>query len=248
VTVAKPEKKSAEASPEASAGKSKTGLIIGAVVVAVVAAGIFYLRSGPSQPNPNAPKTNPDIAELMKQGPLPDIALGSADAPNTIIEYASMTCPHCARFHNDIYPKLKEKDIDTGKVKFIFREFPLDGLAVAASMLARCAGPDRFYPMIDGLFETQSTWAVPGEDGKKKLELIAKQAGFSKESFEKCLADKDLFNKIVKERQRANKEFGVDSTPTFFINGKRLTGEHELKDFEAMFKGASPDGTPPPSG
>ena len=118
--------------------------------------------------------------------------------PYTIVEYASMTCPHCAHFYTEVFPEVKKPSTSIpGKARFIFREFPLDGLAVAASMLARCAGDDRFYPMVDGLFETQETWAVPGEDGKQKLVLIAKQAGFSQEAFDKCLADKELFDKIV---------------------------------------------------
>src|SRR5262249_36218428 len=119
-------------------------------------------------------------------------------------------------------------------------EFPLDGLAVAAFMLARCAGPDRYYPMVAALFETQGTWAVPGTEGKDKLLLIARQAGFSKEKFDQCLADKDLFNKIVAVRQQANEKFQVDSTPSFFVNGKRMKGDHQLKDFDAALAGAKP--------
>ncbi len=137
--------------------------------------------------------------------------------------------------------ELQKKYFDTGQARLILREFPLDGLAVAAFMLARCAGPDRYYPMVGALFETQQTWAVPGADGKEKLLLIAKQAGFSKEKFDQCLADKELFNKIVETRTRGNEKFGVDSTPSFFVNGKRLTGEHTLQDFEtALGGGASP--------
>jgi protein-disulfide isomerase len=142
---------------------------------------------------------------------------------------------------------VKEKYIETGKARFIFREFPLDGLALAASMLARCAGDDRFYPVLDGLFETQETWAVPGEDGKTKLLFIAKQAGFSQESFDKCVGDKELGNKIIEQRRRAHEDFGVDATPSFFVNGKRLKGA-TLKDFEAAIDGKSSEGTPPPSG
>jgi protein-disulfide isomerase len=194
----------------------------------------------------------------MAPGPLPDISLGKPDAPNTIVEYASMTCPHCAQFHTIVLPELQKKYIDNGQVRLILREFPLDGLAVAAFMLARCAGPDRYYPMVSALFETQPTWAVPGGEGKEKLLLIARQAGFSKEEFDKCLADKDLFNKIVETRKRANEKFGVDSTPSFFVNGKRITGEHTLQDFETALAGkvtpaegaASPAGQTPaePSG
>ena len=123
--------------------------------------------------------------------------------------------------------------------RLILREFPLDGLAVAAFMLARCAGPDRYYPMVDALFETQKTWAMPGTDGKEKLLIIAKQAGFSKEKFDQCLADKELFDKIVETRKIAHEKFGVDSTPSFFVNGKRLKGEHQLKDFETALAGGT---------
>jgi protein-disulfide isomerase len=168
--------------------------------------------------------------------------MGKPDAPVTIVEYASMTCPHCAQFHTAVLPQLKAKYIDNGQVKLILREFPLDGLAVAAFMLARCAGPDRYYPMVAALFETQGTWAVPGGEGKDKLLLIARQAGFSKEKFDQCLADKDLFNKIVAVRQQANEKFQVDSTPSFFVNGKRMKGDHQLKDFDAALAeaGAKP--------
>ena len=235
--------KSSDAKSSASQAPAtkRTRLIIGAVVVAaLLLGGILYWRSG-SQGSAGASgdKTDPDLAELMSPGPLQDISLGRAEAPNTIVEYASMTCSHCARFHTTVLPELKQKFIDHGQARLILREFPLDGLAVAAFMLARCAGDDRYYPMVDALFETQQTWAVPGADGKEKLLLIAKQAGFSKEKFDQCLADKELFNKIVEVRQRAHEKFGVDSTPTFFINGKRLTGEQDLKNFEAALAGVT---------
>ena len=130
--------------------------------------------------DPDAPKADPQLAALLEAGPLKDVVLGDPNAETVIVEYASMTCPHCAHFYTEVFPKLKEKYIDTGKARFIFREFPLDGLAVAASMLARCAGDDRFYPMVDGLFETQETWAVAGADGKEKLDLLKLQ--FPKQS------------------------------------------------------------------
>lgn len=243
--MAKSEKKPAETD---EAGKSNTSLyIVGAVVAAAIVAGVIYWRAD-ATPDPNAPKGDPDVAALMAPGPLEDIPLGSADAPNTVVEYASMTCPHCAHFKTDVFPEFKKKYIDTGQVKFIFREFPLDGLAVAASMLARCSNKDRFYPMIEGLFETQETWAVPGEDGKQKLMLIAKQAGFSQYAFDKCLADKKLFDDIVEVRRKAHEEFGVDSTPSFFINGKRMKGGHELTDFDAVLEGGGSGEESPPSG
>jgi protein-disulfide isomerase len=242
------------------AAGSKVGLFFGAagavaagilVAIAVIAAlGIGYYRGWFSRGEQAVAKGNPDVAELMAPGPLEDISLGKADAPNTIVEYASMTCPHCAQFHKTVLPELQKKYFDDGQARLILREFPLDGLAVAAFMLARCAGPDRYYPMVGALFETQQTWAVPGADGKEKLLLIAKQAGFSKEKFDQCLADKELFSKIVDTRTRGHEKFGVDSTPSFFVNGKRLTGEHTLQDFEtALGGGATPsEGAASPAG
>jgi protein-disulfide isomerase len=256
--VAKSEKSAAAKSPGAKpaagedAAPNKTKIfIIGAVALAALIGGIVYWRSGSDATTVTTGENKDvDVAVLMAPGPLEDISLGRADAPNTIVEYASMTCPHCAQFHTAVLPELKEKYIDTGQVRLILREFPLDGLAMAAIMLARCAGPDRYYPMVDALFETQKTWAMPGTDGKEKLLVIAKQAGFSKEKFDQCLADKELFEKIVETRKIAHEKFGVDSTPSFFVNGKRLTGEHQLKDFEAALGGGSvsPDGASSPAG
>lgn len=224
---------------KASGGMSTTTtLILAAVVAVLAAAGIYGYRGGFSGElaAPGDPKADPAVAELMKPGPLPEMVMGSADAPNTIVEYASMTCPHCALFQKEVLPQLKTKYIDTGKVKYILREFPLDGLALAAFMVARCSGDGRYYPMVDALFETQPTWAVTGNEGKDKLLLIARQSGMSKEEFDKCLADKEMFDKIVEVRRRGNEEFGVDSTPSFFVNGKRLGTEHTLKDFEAILE------------
>jgi protein-disulfide isomerase len=240
--VAKTDKPAAgkPAGGEPSDGKSDRTIniiLIGAVVAAALVGGYVYFVRGVSQNDPNAPKKDPDLAELMTPGALPDMSLGSQDAPNVIVEYASMTCPHCAQFDKVVFPELKTKYIDTGKARLIFREFPLDGLAARASMLARCAGPDRYFPMIDVMFQTQPTWVVEGPEALDHLLQLARQAGFSKEKFDACLADKDLFKKIVDERQRANDKFQVDSTPTFFVNGKRMSGEHQLKDFEAMFTG-----------
>jgi protein-disulfide isomerase len=251
--VAKSEKKVAakqEPSKAEASQPDKTWLyIVGAAAAAAALVGaVVYWQSGPGGATPGE-KKDPDLAALMAPGPLPDISLGKEDAPNTIVEYASMTCPHCAQFHKVVLPDLQKKYIDTGQARLILREFPLDGLAVAAFMLARCAGPDRYYPMVGALFDTQETWAVPGAEGKEKLLLIAKQAGFSKEKFDQCVADKELFQKIVDTRTRANEEFGVDSTPSFFVNGKRLTGEHTLQDFETALGGgnAPADGAASPA-
>src|SRR6201984_372422 len=140
------------------------------------------------------------VLELEAKGPLDDIPMGSPTAPVTIIEYASMTCPHCAAFANTTFPKLKEKYIDTGKVKYIMREYPLDGLAAAAFMLARCAGPEKYYPLIETLFAEQRKWAV--RQPIPPLLAIAKQAGFTQQSFEACINDKAQLTKVQEVRDR----------------------------------------------
>jgi len=241
-------KPAADETPDGGSSMINIILVCALIAAALVGGYVYFVRG--AQRDPDAPKKDPDLAELMKPGALPDMSLGSQDAPNVIVEYASMTCPHCAQFDKVIFPELKTKYIDTGKARLIFREFPLDGLAARASMLARCAGPDRYFAMIDVMFQTQPTWVVEGPEALDHLLQLARQAGFSKEKFDSCLADKDLFKKIVDERQRANDVFQVDSTPTFFVNGKRVSGEHQLKDFEAMFTGIDKpaDSTPPAQG
>ena len=168
-------------------------------------------------------------ALLMQPGPLGDMSQGDEKAPVTVIEYASMTCPHCAHFHETTYPELKTKYIDTGKVRFIFREFPLDQLALAAFLLARCAGPDKYFPMIDTLFQQQREWVTQKPLGP--LMAIAKQAGMSETAFNECLQNQKLIDGIEDVRQRAMK-LKVESTPSFFVNGKPLRGAGNLEDFE----------------
>ena len=172
------------------------------------------------------------VLELEAKGPLDDIPLGSASAPVTIIEYASMTCPHCAAFEVGVYPKLKEKYIDTGKVRFIMRLFPTPPvqLSAAAYMLARCGGPDKFYPLIETLFQQQQKWVV--QNPIPPLLAIAKQAGFTQESFDACINDKAQLNKIQQVWNTASSKFQVDSTPTFFINGQKFAGEMPIEQFD----------------
>ena len=164
-------------------------------------------------------------AELLKPSPLGDLALGPANAQVTIIEYASMTCSHCAHFAKTTYPELKKRYIDTGKVRYILREFPLDPLAAAGFMLARCAAKDdanKYYALIDTLFHMQRTWAV--EKPIPPLMAIAKQAGFSEQSFNACLSDQKMLDALQAEQKRATDKFKVNSTPTLFINGKMQKG------------------------
>jgi protein-disulfide isomerase len=171
-------------------------------------------------------------ADLMQAGPRGEESMGNDKAPVTIIEYASMTCPHCAHFALNTFPEIKEKYIDTGKVRFILREFPFDPVAEGAFMLARCAGKDKFFPLVDLLFRTQQTWAV--EHPLEPMLATVKQAGFTEESFKQCLSDDKLKKGVEWVRDRASKEFNVDSTPTFFINGKKYTGAMSFEDMQKL--------------
>ncbi|HEY2136325.1 MAG TPA: DsbA family protein [Xanthobacteraceae bacterium] len=173
-------------------------------------------------------------AELMQPGPLGEVSMGDDKAPVTIIEYASMTCPHCANFAINTFPTLKEKYIDTGKVRFIFREFPFDPIAAGAFMLARCAGNDKFFAVVDLLFHTQRTWAVD----KPLAPLLAtvKQAGFTEDSFKACLANQKVLDGIEWVRDRGADKFKVDSTPTFFINGQIQKGAMSFEELEKLIQ------------
>lgn len=210
-------------------------------MAAGVAALAVLAASGLSHPALAQRKKGPSEVseeELMKPGPLPDLVVGKADAPITVVEYASMTCGHCANFHTKVFPTLKEKYVDTGKVRFILREFPLDNLAAAASMLARCAGEGKALPLISALFAKQDDWAFVKGDPRPELLKFAKQAGFTQESFEKCLTDQKLLDDISAIRARGADTFGVNATPTFFVNGKKLNGV-ALEDFEKAFESKS---------
>jgi protein-disulfide isomerase len=203
-----------------------------ALGIAAGATGLVLAGGGPAsaQRKPAAVQEVP-VDELMRAGDLPDLVLGSPSAKVTIVEYASLTCGHCANFHNKVFPDLKKKYIDTGKVRFIMREFPLDNLAAAGAMLARCAGGEKTYPLIEVLFAKQDSWVVRSNPVPKLFE-IAKQAGFTQESFDKCLTDQKLLDSVTAVRTRATEKFGVNSTPSFFINGKRLEGAGTLADFD----------------
>lgn len=171
-------------------------------------------------------------ADLAKPQSLPDMGLGPKDAPVTIIEYASMTCPHCAAFNDQVFPKIKAAYIDTNKIRYVFREFPLDIKAATASMLARCIAkddPNRFFAVIDTLFRQQDNWFGKTLEG---LTLIGKQAGLSEQDITTCLKDQSLLDKIAADQKFANERLKVNSTPTFFINGEMVRGETSFEEFE----------------
>lgn len=171
--------------------------------------------------------------DVAKPVSLPDMALGPKDAAVTITEYASMTCPHCARFAEDVFPKIKTDYIDTNKVRYVFREFPLDIKAAAGAMLARCIAKDdagKYFAVIDTLFKSQDTWT--GSNTTESLKLIGKQTGLTGDEVESCLKDQALLDKIAADQKYANEVLKVNSTPTFFINGDMVKGEIAFEDFK----------------
>jgi protein-disulfide isomerase len=181
-------------------------------------------------------QTKVDPAKLSEAPPLGDRSLGAADAKVVIVEYASTTCPHCAKFHKEIFPTVKKEYIDTGKVKFVFREFPLNDVDLAAVMLARCAPEDKYFPLLEIYFEQQETWTKGNP--RDELFKIAQLAGFTKESFEACLKNEEVAKGIIDSRNRAESEFGVESTPTFFINGEVLRGTESIEEFKKLIDAA----------
>ncbi|MEM8856293.1 MAG: DsbA family protein [Pseudomonadota bacterium] len=173
----------------------------------------------------------PQAFAQAKAEPLPDVILGDENAPVTIIEYASMTCPHCASFHNGTFKDLKTEYIDTGQVKFILREFPFDPLAAAVFMLARCSD-DRYYDVVDLFFETQRQWAT--QDALPKIRNLALQAGFTNESFEACLTDQKLLDGINAVKEHGYETYGVSATPTIFVDGERFQGPRTMRGFREV--------------
>jgi len=176
-------------------------------------------------------------ADVAKPLSLPDMALGPADAKVTITEYASMTCPHCAAFNADVFPKIKAAYIDTGKIRYVFREFPLDIKAAAGSMLSRCIAKDdsaKYFAVTDILFKQQAEWV--SKNTTEALTRIGKQAGLSQQQIEACLKDQSLLDKIVADQKYASEVLKVDSTPTFFINGEKIKGETSFEEFDKRIK------------
>ena len=176
------------------------------------------------------------LALLAKPAALPDMALGPEKAPVTIYEFASMSCPHCAAFEQNVFPMIRSKYIDTGKVRYVFREFPLDIKAAAASMLARCIAngdAEKFFGAIDTMFKQQVPLMTQTQE---TLQAIGMQAGMDDKGAETCIKDQSLLDKLSADQKFANEELKVDATPTFFVNGTMSKGAMSFEEFEEKLK------------
>lgn len=222
---------------------NRRNVIIGAAAAAVVVigGGAWYVAAQQSGPQaslvagavPTAPGAEIPMDQLMQPaGNVPAHPQGSEDAKVVVIEYLSPTCPHCARFQNEVYPEFKKEYVDTGKVRYIPRPYVRNVLDDVVFLLAEAAGPDQYLNVIDTFFATQDKWVLsktPDDD----MFAIAQQLGFTKETYDAALTNQDLFNGMEKMRDQATKDFKVQGTPTFYINGKMLTGEQTLDDLKA---------------
>ena len=175
------------------------------------------------------------VMDLHAPSALGDKVLGNENAPVTVVEYASMSCPHCGAFHRETFDAFRQKYVDSGQVRFIFREFPLDASAFAGAMAARCAPADRYYEVVDAYFDKQDEW-LGVQDLYGAMLRIAEPFGFTRQSFEACLSNQALFEGLSAERTRASEKFGVQATPTFFINGQKREGALSLEELDAAIQ------------
>ena len=207
------------------------------VLVAVGAGGWFYMSSQDiGAGNATAGADASTKAEAVPEVTADDKFLGQADAPVTIVEYFSLGCPHCKHFHEAILPQLKKDYIDTGKVRLVFRDFPLDNVSFAAAMLTRCVNDLAYFPMVDTLFQQQDSWHVQG--GVEQVKTIAKTAGIDDAAFAACLNDQAEKDKMTAIQKEAADKLKVNSTPTFFINDRVLAGAGEYEPFKQTIEAA----------
>ena len=165
-----------------------------------------------------------------------EVVMGAEDAPVTVIEYMSLTCPHCANFHTDVLPDIMKTYVDTGKVRIIFRDYPLDGVALQAAVVTHCmaeAGPKRYYGFVQMLFQQQGRWARDA-DPIAQVGKLARLGGMNQESFESCLAQEDIITSVLRSRQQGETEFDIQSTPSFVINGRVMPGGMSFQEFSRV--------------
>jgi protein-disulfide isomerase len=188
-----------------------------------------------AQASPAAQPTDANRGPRRENG---DMVIGAANAPVTIIEYASLTCPHCARFHNETLPKLKSEYVETGKVKYVFRDFPLDRVALSAATIAQCAGPELYFTFLDVFFQQQPNW-TRGNDTEAmlaSLRRLARMGGMSDDQIDDCLKNKQMQDAVLASRMGGETQFQVRSTPTLIINGERHAGALSFDELEKIIK------------
>jgi protein-disulfide isomerase len=213
--------------------------ILVGLVILVMVGGVLVWREWSSAPAPGQAVAAGQTENLPMELAADDKVLGSADAPITIIEYASLTCPHCASFHTQTLPTVKSDWIDTGKAKLVYRDFPLDGAALGAAVIAHCAPADRYFPMLGLFFERQKEWAVEGA-WRERLTQIAGIAGMDKAAVDSCLADEARKNEIVKRAEAGQAKYAIDATPSFVINGRKVSGALPLNEFVKVLQEVQP--------
>jgi protein-disulfide isomerase len=202
-------------------------LAAGALLFAALAANVAFAQVAAPQPDGTV-----DMAQVLKPGPLPELAIGDASGV-PVIEYGSLTCPHCAAFSREVFPELKKDYVDAGKVRFIFREFARNGLDVAAFMLARCVGDDKAFAAIELLFTQQDKWAFVDQP-LEPLIAAMRAAGLSHDQATTCLKNQSTADAIVAIGKRATDEVKVNGTPTFVIDGKVYGGELTMDQLKAI--------------
>jgi protein-disulfide isomerase len=179
-----------------------------------------------------------DAAALAPRREGDDMVMGAPNAPVTIIEYASLTCPHCAAFNANTFPQLKSDYVDRGLVKYVYRDFPLDRMALEAAKIARCAGPDKYFGFVDVLFRQQQSW-TRGNDAEQimgNLRRLAKVGGMSDATFDSCSKDKAVENAVLEQSLKGERELKVGSTPTLIINGQKYTGALSFEELDKVLK------------
>ncbi len=202
-------------------------------VAAVIGVTVVEMRPSTKATSPDAPKSFADAPVLPFTVFPEDRVLGDANAPVTIIEYASMTCPHCAHFATEVLPAVKPVLIDSGKVRLVFRDYPLDALALRGAMLVRCAGNERAFGMIELLFSRQMVWAT-AQDPKAALLTIANQAGMNAAQFDACMDDKAVQDAVTQSRVTAEQAYKINSTPSFLVNGRLIVGAPMPEELVAL--------------
>jgi protein-disulfide isomerase len=212
---------------------------IASIVIAATSA-LSGCGGGAGGPTPPIDKATyvPPQAELMAPGPLGERVLGKATAPVTVIEYVSLTCPHCAHFQKSLFPRVKKEFIDTGKVRYIVREFPIGHTAGNAAIVNRCAPEDKYFFLLNQFLTRQPEW-VSQEVRPDAIYAVAKSSGMSRETFDKCLSNQTIIDGLTEVKQRG-RQFGVIGTPTFFINGRKAQGEVTFDEIKALIEQAPP--------